>query len=154
MIRLESLRTLRLCGELFFFLHRKGASAVSQLFIKIVHHSDNTIFHPFHIEIKKQAYLISGQSQICKQLGFMNRFQFLTGFQLKNNFAFNQDIDPIPTIKPVPFVINWDLFLPCKAQASQLKLFADAFFIGVDSSSPGPSILCTSIAAPIIWEVN
>jgi hypothetical protein len=65
-----------------------------------------------HEKTKGQAK----EPEISKHLFAVDRSKILNGFNLNQEFAFNQQIGPEAFIKSQPLEDNWDRFLPFYAK--------------------------------------
>src|SRR5205823_4803643 len=81
------------------------------------------------VEVKQEASVYAAQSHIRQDLRLMDRHQSLNGFQLQDESAFDDDIDPIPAIQPHRFVDHRQGYLTFKVYPSPTQLKTEAFLV-------------------------
>ena len=77
----------------------------------------------------------------------MDRQEALDGLELDQSFLLDDEVGPVAAVEASGFVEHGNRDLAGESDAAIMKFKGQAGFIG--SSSPGPTVLCTSMAQPM-----
>jgi len=89
----------------------------------------NTVLQHWNIEVDQQTERFRSQTEVCDDLGLVNRQQFLDGFQFHNHSIVDEQIYPeIHTNSPT-FVFQRNRSLAFIWEASQAKFHGETVFV-------------------------
>jgi hypothetical protein len=82
------------------------------------------------VEVHEEANGVAGELQVGDDLSFMNWKELLDRFDLQDQKALHEHIDPISTVEREPLVAERNFDLPVDFQLSDGELVDQAAFIG------------------------
>jgi len=101
-----------------------------------------------HVKGDEQAYSFARAAQEGVQSGIIDRVQFLYGLELHDDQIIDRHVDPERRLHPHPGVYHRHLDQPPHIVFRSHQLVGQARLVA-RFQQPGPSAVCTFIAAPI-----
>src|SRR5207248_5315711 len=81
------------------------------------------------IEVDKEPDLLTRESEVCEQLGFMNAFDVLYAFELNDYCVSDEQINSVAAIQLDVLVCDRQVHLPTKTNSSQVQLMTKTLFV-------------------------
>ena len=119
---------------------------------RAVRHAADAVHQAGGIEVDEEPELAAGQLEVGQQLRFMQRVQSLDRLEFHDHVTLDNQIQPVSDVEVQVTVRDRLRYLTFQRQAAPVNSCTRQASYA-DSSKPGPSARCTSMAAPMICSV-